>query len=227
MINTPANPTGTVFSEQELRRLAGLADRHDLFLICDETYEDYVFDGHRHFSVGSISDLRQRVLSVFSFSKSYALTGWRCGYIHAEEGLINQFLKIHDALCICAPLTGQFAALAALTGPQDCIAEFRGQIEKRRALILERLRRLQRFQWQPPSGAYYILARIAGVDDSVEYALRLLREAGVVTVPGAAFGPQGEGCIRMSYCMSEDRIALALDRVEEFETRNPLRVRHP
>jgi len=217
VLNTPLNPTGSVLPERDLRALADVILQTDAFVLTDETYEDFVFGADKHFSLASIPEMRARTLSVFSFSKSYAMTGWRCGYVHAEEGLINQLLKLHDALCICAPLTAQYAGLAALTGPQDCVAHFRGEIVKRARLVERRLAELPRFSSQPLAGAYYAFPKVAGLKDSVGYCLDLLRSERVVTVPGSAFGPTGEGHIRLSYCMDEPVINQAFDRIRAFE----------
>ncbi|MBS3063256.1 MAG: pyridoxal phosphate-dependent aminotransferase [Candidatus Diapherotrites archaeon] len=217
VLNTPLNPTGSVLPERDLRALAEVVLQTDAFVLTDETYEDFVFGKERHFSLASIPAMRPRTLSVFSFSKSYAMTGWRCGYVHAEEGLINQLLKLHDALCICAPLTAQYAALAALTGPQDCVSHFRGEIAQRARLVEKRMAELPRFSSQPLAGAYYAFPRVAGLRDSVGYCLELLHGAKVVTVPGSAFGPTGEGHIRLSYCMEENVIDQAFDRIQQFE----------
>ncbi len=217
VLNTPLNPTGSVLPEKELRALADVILQTDAFVLTDETYEDFVFGADKHFSLASIPEMRARTLSVFSFSKSYAMTGWRCGYVHAEEGLINQLLKLHDGMCICAPLTAQYAALAALTGPQDCVSHFRGEIVKRARLVERRLQELPRFSSQPLAGAYYAFPKVAGLKDSVGYCLDLLRSERVVTVPGSAFGPTGEGHIRLSYCMDKAVIDQAFDRIAAFE----------
>src|SRR5215813_599763 len=217
IVATPVNPTGSIISRSALTAIAEIALQNQLYLIADETYEDFVFDDHKHFSIGSIPELRDLAISIYSFSKSYALTGWRCGYVHSQAGIINQLMKIHDAVCICAPLTSQYAGLAALTGPQDCIRQFRHELLLRRRLIVDCLGILPRFKFVWPQGAYYILARIAGEDDSVNYCLRLLHDAKVVLVPGTAFGPAAHNHVRISFCMSESVIKQAFDRLQQFE----------
>ena len=218
IINTPLNPTGSLIDKDVLLELAEIAIRNRLFIVTDETYEDFIYDGSRHFSVRSMPELRECGISVFSFSKSYALTGWRCGYAVASAGIINQLLKVHDATCICAPLPGQYAALAALGGPQNCIQEFRSELLARRELVLRKLQAMRRISCVNPRAAYYILAKVDGLSDSLEYCISLLREAGVVVTPGGAFGPAGEGHFRISYCMSESVITEGLNRIIAFES---------
>jgi aminotransferase len=133
--------------------------------------------------------------------------------------MIHHFLKLHDALCVCTPLSAQYAALAALTGPQDTIAEFRTQLDQRRKLMLKRIGGIPRFKCNFPEGAYYILVRIENIDDAYPYCLELLRSARVVIVPGNGFGPTTPVHARLSYCMSEDVINEAFDRITSFEAR--------
>jgi aminotransferase len=159
------------------------------------------------------------VISCSSFSKEFAMTGWRVGWIWAEEGILNQLLKVQDSFVICAPTISQVASLFALEGSYqptlDMVEEMRG----RRELICGRLDRLRDlFSYQKPEGAYYIFPKVlpAAFQDSVEFCVRLMREAKVVAVPGNAFGPTGEGHVRMSYCMSREQINEAFDRIEAW-----------
>lgn len=221
----PHNPTGANFREDDLRAVAALAAEHDFFIIADETYDFLVYDGGSHFSLLDIPDVRERVIAAFSFSKKYAMTGWRLGYVAAEEGILDQIMKFHDAVAICAPTLSQFAALAALEGPQDCVAEIKRVLESRRDLVCRRLGRLaDHFGYVTPQGAYYLMAHFLepGVD-SMTYALRLLREARVITIPGAAFGPTGEGHVRLSFGGSEEEIERAFDRIDAWLSGNPFR----
>jgi aminotransferase len=131
--------------------------------------------------------------------------------------MINHFLKLHDALCVCTSLTAQYAGLAALTGPQDIIAEFRTQLDRRRKLMLKRISGIARFKPNVPEGAYYIFIRIDNIDDAHAYCLQLLHSARVVIVPGNGFGPTTSVHARLSYCMTEDVINEAFDRIASFE----------
>ena len=216
----PHNPTGANFAEEDLRELAALVLQHNLFIISDETYDFLVYDGKKCFSLSSLPELKNRIIATFSFSKKYAMTGWRVGYVYTTEGILDQMMKIHDALSICAPTVSQIAALAALEGPQDCVGEIHAALSARRDLICERLDRLSdRFGYVRPQGAYYLMARykMPGVD-SMAFALRLLREARVIGIPGAAFGPTGENHIRFSFGGTGDEINEAFDRIEHWLT---------
>jgi len=121
MYCSPSNPTGTVFSEKKLREIAKIALENNLTVITDEAYEYFTFDDHKHFSIASIPEMKKNAVSVFTFTKSYAMTGWRVGYLHADEELISQIKKAHIPFVICAPVVSQYAAIGALKGSQDCI----------------------------------------------------------------------------------------------------------
>ena len=220
MFCSPNNPTGTVFPEKQLRQLAEIALKHDLMVITDEAYEYFTFDEHRHFSIASIPEMSKHVISCYTFTKTYAMTGWRIGYLHAHEALIPQITKAHIPFAICAPVVSQYAALAALKGPQDCVAEFREHYLSTRDLMCERLEKLDSvFEYQKPGGSYLMFPKILlrdGSADSTGFCKRLLREAKVSTTPGIAFGPTGEGHLRLSFCVPERMIDKAFDRMEAY-----------
>jgi aminotransferase len=202
-----------------LPELAGVALEHNLAVITDEAYEYFTFDGHEHFSIGSIPEMRGRVITCYTFTKTYAMTGWRIGYLHADEELIPQITKAHIPLAICAPVVSQYAALAALKGPQECVAEFREHYRSMRDLMCERLDQLPHaFQYAKPSGSYLMFPRILLDEgrDSAAFCKKLLREARVSTTPGSAFGPTGEGHLRLSFCVTEEEIDKAFDRMEQY-----------
>ncbi len=217
---SPSNPTGTVFSESEFRELAAIALEHDLMIITDEAYEYFTYDGATHFSIGSLPELRGRVISCFTFTKTYAMTGWRIGYLHAAAELIPQITKAHIPLAICAPVVSQYAALGALRGSQACVAEFREHYRAARDLMCARLDRLTGiFDYQKPGGSYHMIPRILvgeGRSDSTAFCIRLLQEAGVSTTPGIAFGPTGQGHLRLSFCVTPEMIDDAFDRMEAY-----------
>jgi len=192
---------------------------HDLYIITDEAYEYFVFDDHKHFSIGSIPEVRKNVISCFTFTKTYAMTGWRIGYLVADEELIPQISKAHIPLAICSPVASQYAALAALRGSQDCITEFRNHYINARNLMCERLDRLSNvFDYQKPGGSYLMFPKILLPEgkDSQEFCVKLLREARVSTTPGGDFGPTGEGHLRMSFCVPNEMVNKAFDRMEEY-----------
>ena len=225
IVCNPHNPTGALFSENTMNAVAKLAISHDLVVICDEAYDFLTYDGRPHSSLMSLPEMRERIIATFSFSKKYAMTGWRIGYVFASEGILDQMMKIHDALAICAPTVAQYAALAALQGPQDCVGEIRTALQLRRDLTCRRLDVLAPwFSYVKPHGAYYLMARYHGFElDSVNFALRLLYEARVITIPGGAFGPTGEGHVRLSFGGTEEEIGEAFDRIEQWLVRAGVR----
>jgi aminotransferase len=216
---SPSNPTGTVFSEKQLRQIAEIALENNLMVITDEAYEYFVFDDHRHFSIASIPELKKNVISCFTFTKTYAMTGWRIGYLHADEEIIPQINKAHIPFAICAAVVSQYAALGALQGSQDCVAEFRKHYLATRNLMCKRLDKLNSvFSYHKPGGSYLMFPRILLQEgqDSTAFCKRLLKEARVSTTPGAAFGPTGQSHLRLSFCVSEEEINKAFDRMEPY-----------
>ncbi len=216
---SPVNPTGTVFSEKELRELAGIALDAGLTVITDEAYEYFTFDGHEHYAIAAIPEMKENAISCFTFTKNYAMTGWRIGYVHASEKWMPHIGKAHIPFAICAPVASQYAALAALQGPQDCIKESRGKYLTARDLMCERLDGMKSvFAYQRPHGSYLMFPKILLEEgrDSMAFCRRLLEKAKVSTTPGSDFGPTGEGHLRMSFCVPEETINLAFDRMESF-----------
>jgi aminotransferase len=215
----PNNPTGTVFPERDLRRLAEIALEYNLTVITDEAYEYFVYDDHSHFCMASIAEMRGRIISCFTFTKTYAMTGWRIGYLYADEELIRQVKKAHIPFAICTPVVSQYAALAALKGSQDCVERFRDHYRAMRDLMCERLDGLSHaFEYCRPGGSYLMFPRIKTDEgnDSMNFCFKLLKEARVSTTPGVAFGPSGEGHLRLSFCVTEDVINEAFDRMERY-----------
>ncbi|HHE37617.1 MAG TPA: pyridoxal phosphate-dependent aminotransferase [Candidatus Cloacimonetes bacterium] len=216
---SPSNPTGTVFLEEKLRQIAEIALENNLMVITDEAYEYFVFDAKKHFSIASIPEMKKNVISCFTFTKSYAMTGWRIGYLHADEEIIPQIKKAHIPFAICAPVVSQYAAIGALKGSQDCISEFREHYLKTRNLMCERLDALNEiFEYVKPEGSYLMFPKILGEQgkDSIEFSKKLLQKAKVSTTPGIAFGPTGESHIRLSFCVPESMINKAFDRMEDY-----------
>ena len=214
---SPCNPTGAVYSEESLRRLGQLAIERDLFIITDEAYEYFVYDDARHFTLASVPELEGRMVSCFTFTKTYAMTGWRIGYLHASSKLIPQVRKAHIPMAISAPTVSQYAALEALEGPEDCIEDFRRKYLSARNLMCDRLDSMSDvFSYVRPMGSYLMFPRVLheGGGDSLSFCKWLLAEARVSTTPGVAFGPTGEGHIRLSFCVPEEMIDLAFDRME-------------
>jgi aspartate/methionine/tyrosine aminotransferase len=219
LLVSPSNPTGSVFEEEELRQVVDIAAEHDLLVLLDDPYSFLTYEGDgKCFNLAAVDAHRERIVYCFTFSKSFAMSGWRVGYMILPEPIKKQVMKVHDATIICTPRISQVAALAALQGDREPMHEFKRVLDDRRRLICERLDRVDHaFDYVRPRGAYYVFPRIlAEHEDSVEFSMRLLEEAKVTVTPGAAFGEQGEHHVRMAYCVAEDVINTAFDRIEAY-----------
>lgn len=213
MILTPNNPTGAVYPKEILRRLLDIAIRHNVVLIADEVYECLVYDGLKHQSLLSFPDARQNVVQVNSFSKTYAMTGLRVGYLAASADKQMQFLKYHHTVNISANVPSQLACIAALSGPQDCVEEMRSAYQARRDRVVERLNDIPGIHCGVPKGAFFAFADIRELGtDSLPFAEYLVKEAGVVLTNGSGF--DYEGFIRVSYAVSLETIDKAMDRMK-------------
>lgn len=213
----PSNPTGTVFLEDDIRAIAKLAIERDFWIITDEPYDFLVYDDAPYFSASQIPEIKDRLIACFSFSKEYAMSGYRVGYVYAEEGVINQMLKVHDSFVVTVSTASQYGALQALQGDQSEVEFFKKEFLKRRELMCERLDALSElFSYRKPQGAYYIFVKINRDIDDYEFAIRLLKETHVMTVPGSAFGPSGKGYLRLCFAMSEKEINEAFDRLDKW-----------
>jgi aminotransferase len=218
LFSNPSNPTGAVLSEEEARGLVKIAEKHDLIIITDETYDFLVYDGIKHFSPASVPGAKDRVILCGSFSKKYAMTGYRVGFAYADSGIIDHMLKVHDALTICAPAISQKGVIAALQSDQTSVVEFIKKLDYNRTLMCKKLDGLKGiFEYQKPKGAYYILAKykIPNIN-SFDLSLKVLREAHVITIPGAAFGPTGEGHLRFSFACSPQEIEEGFKRLSKW-----------
>lgn len=214
---SPSNPTGRIFDEATLRAAADLAARRGALIILDDPYSHFTYDNKdTFFNLASAPDFRSNLLYLFTFSKSYAMSGWRVGYMVAPESIRNEVVKVHDLTMICSPRISQVAALTALKSGREHIAEFERTLDGRRRLICERLNCLSHvFDYARPEGAYYVFPRIRlKQNNDVQFARDLLNKAKVTVTPGSAFGPSGSGHVRMAYCVSDDVIDIAFDRLE-------------
>ncbi len=216
IVSSPANPSGSGYIRDDLEFLAELALKNDFYLVSDEIYENLVYDGFQAISIASLSrDIQDRTIVINGVSKSYAMTGWRIGYLAAPENVakaINSF-QSHSTSGPATP--SQYAALAALTGDQSCVEERRRAFEERRDLIIGRLNSIDGISCTMPKGAFYAFPNISALGKpSLELAAALLDQARIAVVPGIAFGADGN--IRMSYADSLDNLNKGLDRLEEY-----------
>ncbi len=214
IVNSPCNPTGTVYPEEVLRGIAELALDHDLYVISDEVYERFVFDGLKHVSIASLPGMAERTVVIGSFSKTYAMTGWRIGYVAGPERIISRILRIKGAGNVCASGISQKAALAALEKGEPYVSRMLKEYDRRRKMVYEAFSRIEGFRVPRPQGAFYIFPDISQLEkDSVKFAKFLVEKAHVVTSPGVGFGQAGEGCLRISYSASVEDLREAAERI--------------
>ena len=215
ILNSPSNPTGTVFSKKALEEVAGFAMEYDLLIIADEAYEKLVYGDARHVSIGSLNGMEDRVLTLHSFSKTYAMPGFRLGYAVGEEKLIAAMTKMHLFTSLCAPTLSQVAAIEALKGPQTAVRKMVREYDRRRRMIIRRLSEIQGFRCTEPKGAFYAFPNISHYKmKSYKFAEWLLKNAKVAVVPGTEFGRMGEWFIRCSYATEYKKIGKAMDNIE-------------
>ncbi len=210
-LNTPSNPTGAVLERETLERMLGIAERNDLVVLADEVYEDIVFDTD-HVSIGSLG-YEGRVVTVFSFSKGYAMTGWRVGYAVAPADVVEAMVQAQETIVACPSWTGQKAAEAALTGPQEPVLAMRDGYRARRDAAVAALRE-HGLLIAEPRGTFYAMADVRALgEDSFEIARRLLFEQRVAVAPGETFGPAGTGTVRLSLASPPEVVAEAIGRI--------------
>jgi aminotransferase len=216
IIVSPNNPTGGVQSLDELKAIAELAQRHDLLVISDEIYEHILYDGSAHYSIGSLPGMDQRTVTQNGFSKAYAMTGWRIGYVATPREITAKFQEIHRATVICPPSVSQYAALAALSGPQSSVRHMVEEFRKRREFVVKRLREIPHIRVYEPKGAFYVFPDFSYyTTDDEKLARDLIRDAHVVTVHGSGFGSMGRGHLRISFATSMEKLEEGLNRIEK------------
>jgi aspartate/methionine/tyrosine aminotransferase len=217
VVVSPNNPTGTVQSPEVLRNLADLAIRHNLLVISDEIYERIVYDDQAHLSLASCAGMRERTITVNGLSKAYSMTGWRLGYAAAPQPFIQAMNRVHQYNVACASAFGQAGAVAALTGPQDCVTAMVAEFKRRRDMVVPAINGIPKLSCLNPGGAFYAWVNIGRMGiSSEEFSMRLLEIAHVSSVPGTVFGESGQGYARFSYANSYDRLEEAIRRLSRF-----------
>ena len=217
----PNNPTGAVLDRDELEAIASIADAHDLLVYSDEIYDRLVYGDHEHTAMSSLRGMRERTILLGGFSKSYAMTGWRIGYVAAAAGLMEGIAKVHQYGIMCAPTSAQFAAIEALRSGEPHVQAMRSEYDRRRRYMTDRFNQIGLHCFEP-MGAFYCFPRVTdatGMDDTT-FAQRLLEEERVGVVPGSAFGPSGAGHVRVCYAAAYEQITDAMDRIERFVQRH-------
>ena len=219
ILNSPSNPTGEIIPAGELKKIAALAIKHDFSVISDEMYHRFLFEG-RHTSIASLPDMKERTFLVNGASKTFAMTGWRCGFVGAPEHHIKAMTRIQDHATGCSHVPTQWAVVSALTGTQAPVTKMIAEFAKRRKYVLKRLHQINGLVPNTPGGAFYVFPDTSTFSiSSFDFCRRLLDEKLVVAIPGSAFGAGGEGHIRLSYATSMKNIEEALNRLEKFVKR--------
>jgi len=215
IINTPANPTGNVLSKSTLEKIADIAVENDIYIFSDEAYEKLVYD-KKHISIGSLNGMEKYVVTFQTFSKSYAMCGFRLGYAHGPKKLIKAMSKSSHYVTLCAPTISQLLGIKALSLPNKYIQSMVNEYDRRRKFIVKRLNEIG-LRTNMPNGAFYTFSNIKHItNNSLKFSQDLLKKAKVAVVPGTEFGNHGEGFIRCSYATDIKLIAKAMDKIERF-----------
>jgi len=216
ILNSPSNPAGMISEESELRKISDLLLQNNLFVISDEVYEAFVYDGLKHLSIASLNqEIYERTIISNSFSKTYSMTGWRIGYTAGPLEIIESVNRLQDHVTSNPNSVAQRAALEALLGPQDSVHEMVNSFDERRKHILKRFNEIEELECHKPEGAFYAFPKIVGMEmTSTEVADKMLEEARVALVPGIGFGLDEN--LRLSYAISLEEIEEGLNRIEEF-----------
>lgn len=221
LINSPNNPTGAVLEREDLAKISEVVKRYDLTVISDEVYDSIIYDNRSYCSMAQIPGMQDRVIIHNGFSKTYAMTGWRLGYIVAPSKYVEQSIYLQEALISCAPTFTQVAATAALKESQDCVAEMIATYSRRRTIVLDGLNDIPGVSCYPTGGAFYAFPNIRSFGKSSEdFAIDLLKKGKVATVPGSYFGDNGEGYLRLSFAASDDDLREAIRRFRKYVLEN-------
>jgi len=216
MLNSPNNPTGAVLDYDDLEDIADLAKEYNLLVISDEVYSTFVYDGVKHHSIASIDGMQERTIVVNSFSKSFAMTGWRIGFAAGNKQIIEKMVRLQENLVACANASSQYAAIKALSifNKTDKMIEI---YKKRRDIIVDGLNGIRGISCYKPKGSFYVFPNVKKIGKNSEnVANELLEKANVITIPGSAFGPHGEGYLRISYANSEENLKEAVKRIKKY-----------
>jgi aspartate/methionine/tyrosine aminotransferase len=210
---SPSNPTAAVLREGEIRRLANLALKHNLLLVIDEVYQRLLYGDVRHFSICQVDEVKERAILLNSFSKTYAMTGWRVGYLVADTKVIRDLVELHKALVICVNAPAQKAGVAALTGPQDCVESMKAEYQRRMGFVEKTLEGIGRVSTPPCEGAFYFFPRFQHKLTSREMTA-YLAERGIMVRSGTEFGQRGQHHIRLSFATSMEHLQEGMERLK-------------
>lgn len=217
LINSPANPTGGIAEKKILQKLAEIAIHHDLYVISDEVYSALVYEDKKITSIATIPGMKERTVIINSFSKTYAMTGWRVGYAVGPQHLISQMVKLQENVAACVNSAAQYGALAALTGTQEPLSEMLKTYAERRTYVLDAFSKIKGLTCFIPQGAFYAFVDVSATGmDAETFAKDLLQKARVIVVPGSAFGSYGANFVRLSFATSLENIKQGLQRIGKY-----------
>jgi len=217
VVNSPNNPTGGVMTEENLKAIAKIAAEKGIFVLSDESYEKLILGKRKHLSIGSLPGMRDLTISQFTLSKTYAMTGWRIGFAVAPKEISAGLRKVSLYTITHANSVAQKAAVAALTGPQDCVVKMVEAFRGRARIIADGLNATGKISCIPPEGAFYAFANISKLNmKSEDFVLRMIKEAKVSAVNGSSFGESGEGFVRFCFANSDENIKEAVRRISAF-----------
>jgi aspartate/methionine/tyrosine aminotransferase len=222
ILNSPNNPTGTVLSRENIQALGELAEKYDLTVISDEIYEKIIYHGNTHVSPASMTPFKGRTVTSNGFSKAYAMTGWRVGYMAGPPEIIEKIVALNGYVLVCPSSVSQKAAYAALTDPRmnKAIEQMVNTFSSRRKLVLEALSGVSGIKAFPPQGTFYTWVDVTGTGMSgEEFSSQLLKRERIGVLPGKLFGEHGKEFVRISFAVSEDNLKVGLERFRRFASR--------
>jgi aspartate aminotransferase len=215
LFNSPSNPCGAVETHEDIKGLADLAKDHNLLVLSDEVYEKIIFDGMKHYSIAAEPNMMDRTITISGFSKTYAMTGWRMGWLIAPKPIFKGVNKIQQHSITHAVSFAQYGGLAAITGPQEPVKIMVKEFEERRDLIMKMMKEIPSFSCDTPKGAFYVFPRYEGKMNSEEMALYLMDHAEVALTGGSSFGSAGEKHLRISYATNKKNIQDGMERIKK------------
>ena len=217
IINSPNNPLGSILDKEDIEEIVNLANQHHITILSDEVYESIMYDGKKHFSLFEIAGTKENHFVVNSFSKTYAMTGWRIGYVVGNSEAIDRMAEFREGIGFCVPPFIQDAAVAALNGSQDTVQTYLEAYDRRRKIVVDGLNAIAGFRCLKTEGAFYAFPNIESFGkSSYDFAIELLEETHVAVTPGSAFGSMGEGYLRISFAQSEEVLQEAINRIAAY-----------
>ncbi|MDF2519852.1 MAG: aminotransferase [Clostridia bacterium] len=217
ILNSPSNPLGAVLPKEELEKIAKVVEKYDLFVISDEVYEEIIYDGSKHHSLAEFDSIRENVLIINSLSKTYAMTGWRIGYVVGSEKIISRMPVLQEGIASCVQPFLQLAAVEAIEKGSESIKYMLGEYTRKRDIVVDEVSKIEGLEYTKTPGSFYAFINIKAYGkSSQEFAEDLVKNAQVIVVPGSAFGSMGEGYIRIVFAASEDTLIEAFRRIGEY-----------